>query len=441
MPDTSGPESVFTQLRRIAEAARNHPEGSFTSLNQLLCPELFRTAFKQVRKDGAPGVDGRSWKEYEADFELRLPVLLDLAKSGGYRAPPVRRVHIPKGTGPETRPIGIPTIEDRLLQRAVATVLQSIYEQDFHPGSYGFRPGRSAHQALQALWDSLMGMGGGWVLEVDIRKFFDTVDPVWLRTFLSRRVRDGVILRLIGKWLNAGVMEAGSVSYPTRGTPQGGVISPLLANVYLHEVLDTWWESEVKPRLKGRATLVRYADDFVLVFEQETDARRVFDVLPKRFEKHGLQIHPEKTRLVHFKRPRGDESPTGQFDLLGFTHRWDRSRRGGWAVKRSTAKSRFRRGLQRIAQWCRIHRHEPIREQHKTLSRALRGHDAYYGITGNWYALWAFHKAAMHAWHRWLRRRGQRGRMSWAGFWALLERLPLPRPRVVHSVYRDAARA
>ena len=383
MAGTQEPGDMSTKLLRIADAAHRSPELAFISLNHLLCPELLRQAFKRLRKDGAPGVDGRTWAEYEAGLEVRLPVLLDLAKSGRYRAPPVRRVHIPKGTGPETRPIGIPTIEDKLLQKAVAMILEPIYEQDFHPGSYGFRPGRSAHQALGALREAVMGIGGGWVLEVDIRKFFDTVDHRWLQTFVRRRVRDGVILRLIGKWLKAGVFEEGSVSYPELGTPQGGVISPMLANVYLHEVLDTWWEREVKPRLKGRATLVRYADDFVLVFGRESDARRVQAVLPKRFEKYGLQVHPEKTRLVRFDRPREGKPPPGQFDLLGFTHRWERSRRGYWVVTRRTAKSRFRRGLQRIAQWCRANRHEPIRVQQLALALRLRGHDAYYGITGN----------------------------------------------------------
>jgi RNA-directed DNA polymerase len=441
MPDTSRSESVFTKLQRIAEAARRNPDGGFTSLNHFLCPELLRAAFHRLRKDGAPGVDGRSWAEYEADLESRLPVLLDLAKTGLYRAPPVRRVHIPKGTGPETRPIGIPTIEDKLLQRAVAMILEPIYEQDFHPGSYGFRPGRSAHQALGVLRGAVMEMGGGWVLEVDIRKFFDTVDHAHLRTFVRRRVRDGVILRLIGKWLKAGVLEEGSVSYPDRGTPQGGVISPLLANVYLHEVLDTWWENEVRPRLRGRATLVRYADDFVLGFEDEADARRVHAVLPKRFEKHGLTLHPEKTRLVRFERPRDGDPPPGQFDLLGFTHRWERSRRGYWVVARHTAKSRFRRGLQRVAQWCRRNRDQPIRVQQRALALRLRGHDAYYGLTGNFRALQAFHEPVYRIWRAWLSRRSQRGRMPWEKFTALKERFPLPRARVVHSIHRAAAKA
>jgi len=286
-----------------------------------------------------------------------------------------------------------------------------------------------------------MRVGGGWVLEVDIRKYFDTVDHAWLRTFLHRRVRDGVVLRLIGKWLNAGVMEGGSVSYPDRGTPQGGVISPLLANVYLHEVLDTWWEREVRPRLRGRSTLVRYADDFVLVFQREDDAQRVQAVLSKRFEKHGLQIHPEKTRLVRFRKPLGKLPPPGQFDLLGFTLRWERSLKKNWVVKARTAKSRFRRGLQRIALWCRFNRHEPIRVQQRGLALRLRGHDAYYGITGNFEALQAFRWQVHRIWRKWLSRRSQRGYLSWERFGALMKRFPLPRARVVHSIYRAAANA
>ena len=228
-------------------------------------------------------MDGQTAADYAADLEGNLRSLLDRAKSGRYQAPPVRRVHIPKGTGSETRPIGIPTFEDKILQRAVAMVLEAVYEQDFLDCSYGFRPGRSAHQALDALWHRLMEVRGGWVLEIDIRKFFDALDHRHLHAILRRRVRDGVLLRLIGKWLKAGVLEDGCVTHPESGSPQGGVVSPILANAYLHEVLDTWFERTVKPRLKGRASLIRYADDAVLVFEVEGDARRVLDVLPKRF--------------------------------------------------------------------------------------------------------------------------------------------------------------
>lgn len=441
MTDASESEDVFTKLSRIASAAGRNPEGTFPSLNHLLCPELLREAWRRVRKDGAPGVDGRTFEEYGAVFESRIPDLLDAVKSGRYRAPPVRRVYVPKGTGDEMRPIGIPTIEDKLLQRAVVMILEAIFEQDFHSGSFGFRPGRSAHQALDAVLASTRSMNGGWVVEVDIRKFFDTVDHRHLLEFVRRRVRDGVLLRLIGKWLNAGVMEGGAVSYPVRGTPQGGVISPLLANVYLHDVLDTWWEKDVRPRLRGRADLVRYADDFVLLFEFEGDARRVLDVLPKRFGKYGLTLHPDKTRLVRFERPRTGTPEPGSFDLLGFTLRWERSRHGTWFVRTRTAKSRFRRSLMRIKTWCRMNRHQPVRDQQRALTRALLGHYAYFGVSGNMQALRAFVEQVRRTWFKWLRRRGRRRPLAWDRFTAILRRFPLPRARVVHSRYGPAANA
>jgi group II intron reverse transcriptase/maturase len=345
----------------------------FTSLAHHIDLRWLYTAYLRTRKDGAVGVDGQTAEDYAANLRGNLESLLERAKSGTYRAPPVRRVHIPKGdSSTETRPIGIPTFEDKVLQRAVVMVLEALYEQDFLPCSYGFRPGRSAHQALAGLWQQTMGMGGGWVVEVDIRKFFDTLDHAQLRELLQRRVRDGVLLRLIGKWLQAGVLEDGMYSVPSTGSPQGGVISPLLANVYLHYVLDVWFEEEVKPRLKGRAFLIRYADDFVIGFACEGDARRVLDVLPKRFGKYGLTIHPEKTRLVAFRPPVGPDregpgtaAQSGTFDLLGFTHYWGQSRKGNWVVKRQTAPSRFRRALRKVAQWFRLNRHTPVAEQHR----------------------------------------------------------------------------
>ena len=284
-----------------------------------------------------------------------------------------------------------------MLQRAVAMVLEAIYEQSFLVCSYGFRPGRSAHQALRLVQSQTVKMAGRWVLEIDIRRFFDTLDHGQLGDIVRKRVRDGVLLRLISKWLNAGVMEDGAIVYPEAGTPQGGVISPLLANIYLHEVLDEWFVRQIAPRLVGRAVLVRYADDVVIIFGNEQDARRVFDVLPKRFEKYGLTLHPEKTRLVDFRRPdrralpspdNGDvRSRPGTFDLLGFTHYWAKSRKGYWVVKQKTAADRLRRALKRIADWCRLHRHEPVRDQWKALKRKLLGHFGYFGITGNYPAL------------------------------------------------------
>ena len=409
MAGAQEPENMSTLRQRIAERAKRSPEAGFTSLSHLMDIYWMYEAFARTRKDGAVGVDGQTVEDYIGDdVQPKLLDLLDRAKSGTYQAPPVRRVRIPKGTGPETRAIGIPTFEDKVLQRAVVMVLETIYEQDFLDCSYGFRPVRSAHQALEALWQQAMDMRGCWILEVDIRKFFDTLDHAQLRELLKQRVRDGVLLRLIGKWLNAGVLEEGNLSFPEAGTPQGGVISPLLANVYLHYVLDVWFEREVKPRLRGRAFLIRYADDFVIGFACEEDARRVLSVLPKRFGKYGLTLHPDKTRLVPFRRPsqapdredfrRG--SRPGTFDLLGFTHYWGRSRTGVWVVKRRTAQGRLSRALMRIAQWCRVRRHDPIEEQHRTLSQKLCGHFAYYGITGNGLAIQRFRFAVAHIWKK-----------------------------------------
>jgi RNA-directed DNA polymerase len=438
MKGTSSSANISTKLKRIAELAKEIPQAAITTLGHYIDQQWLTEAYRRTRKAGAPGVDGQTAEEYAANLETNLRSLLDRAKSGAYRAPPVRRVHIPKGDGTETRPIGIPTFEDKVLQRAVAMVLEAIYEQEFLDCSYGFRPGRSAHQALEGLQNQAVRVAGGWVLEVDIRKFFDTVEHGQLRKILRQRVRDGVLLRLVGKWLKAGVLENGAVTYPDAGTPQGGVISPLLANIYLHEVLDVWFEREVKPRLKDRAALFRYADDAVMLFSCEADARRVMKVLPKRFGKYGLTLHPEKTKLVEFRRP--DQRPSqdgndrpGTFDLLGFKHHWGRSRQGKWVVKQRTARARLSRALVRVGQWCRRNRHLPIEEQQRTLVQKLRGHYGYYGITGNYSALQSFLYGVTCVWRKWLNRRSQKAGMSWARIQQLLRRYPLPEPRIVRS--------
>jgi RNA-directed DNA polymerase len=449
MAGASEPVDVSTKQQRIAELARQSPEMGFTSLAYFIDIDWLREAYRRTRKDGAVGVDGQSGEDYAEDLEANLRSLLERAKSGTYQAPPVRRVHIPKaGSATETRPLGIPTFEDKVLQRAVVMVLEAIYEQDFKDCSYGFRPGRSAHQALESLWKRTMTTGGGWIVEVDIRKFFDTIDHGHLRELLKRRVRDGVLLRLIGKWLNAGVLEDGCITHPEAGSPQGGVVSPMLSNVFLHYVLDEWFERDVQPRLKGQSFLIRFADDFVMGFTCEADARKVMEVLPKRFEKYGLTIHPEKTRLVPFERPldRSERSvpsvrvPAEAFDLLGFTHYWGRSRRGFWVVKRQTSKNRLRRGFSAIAQWCRTNRHQAMVAQHVTLSQKLHGHYAYYGITGNAEALARFRRGVIGLWRTWLGRRHRAGEVPWERMYRLLKRYPLPPAIVVHSVYRHAAK-
>ena len=449
MAGASEPVDVSTKQQRIAELARQSPEMGFTSLAHFIDIDWLHEAYRRTRKDGAVGVDGQSGEDYAVDLEGNLRSLLERAKSGTYQAPPVRRVHIPKaGSATETRPLGIPTFEDKVLQRAVVMVLEAVYEQDFKDCSYGFRPGRSAHQALESLWQQTMATGGGWIVEVDIRKFFDTIDHGHLRELLKRRVRDGVLLRLIGKWLNAGVLEDGCVTHPEAGSPQGGVVSPMLSNVFLHYVLDEWFEREVQPRLKGHSFLIRFADDFVMGFTCEEDARRVMEVLPKRFEKYGLTIHPEKTRLVPFERPSDRPQRPGTSESgppQGHLTCWDSLTTG--AALAGSLGGEAEDVQEPIPPGTDGHRgmvpKESTRrdaEQHQTLSQKLRGHFAYYGITGNADALNRFRRGVIGLWRKWLGRRHRDGEVAWERMYRLLERYPLPPAIVVHSVYRRAAK-
>jgi RNA-directed DNA polymerase len=435
MQRTQTLDNVSTKLQRIAKLAKVAPRMAIRTLAHHIDVEFLRVAYQQTRKDGATGVDDQTAADYAADLERNLQSLLDRFKSGTYRAPPVLRVEIPKSDGTK-RPLGIPTFEDKVLQRAVAMVLGAIYEEDFLDCSFGFRPGRSAHGALYALREAVMNMRGGWIIELDIRSFFESVDHGQLRGILDQRVRDGVIRRTIDKWLKAGVQHQGVVRHRDSGTPQGGVISPLLANVYLHEVLDGWFEREIRSRLRGPAHLVRYADDAVLVFAQEADARRVMNVLAKRFARYGLTLHPEKTKLFDFRRPHYRGSNAGSFDLLGFTHYWGRSRSGNWVLQRKTSRSRFGRALQRVAEWCRKVRHLAVREQYQGLASRLRGHYNYFGIAGNSRALVRFLREVTRVWRKWLDRRSNRSRMNWQRFNLLLKQYRLPAAHVVHGIQR-----
>ncbi len=436
--DAPTSDPVSTQLERIATLAKQMPHEALFTLNPALNRDLLLAACIRTRKDAAAGVDGETYEDFREGLFDRLDELVDQAHSGTYRAPPVRRTYIPKGgSSNETRPLGIPTFADKVLQRAAVMILEPIYEHDFHEGSYGYRRGKSAQQAIDDLRGWLNRKGGGWVLDVDVRKFFDSIDRSHLREFLQRRVQDGVLLRLIGKWLNAGVLEDGAITYPDEGTSQGNPISPLLANVYLHYVLDEWFESEVKPVLAGEAKLIRFADDFVLAFTHSRDAERVYAVLGKRFAKFGLTIHPEKTRLVRFERPRRDDSDdedaSGKpetFDLLGFTWHWGRTRQGGWTVKTRTAASRIRRTITRIDDWCRVHRHEPIPQQCATLRRKLHGHYNYFARPGNYYALGRVYRGVLRAWQKWLNRRSWQTGLTWSRFERMLQRHSLPLPHI-----------
>jgi group II intron reverse transcriptase/maturase len=369
-------------------------------------------------------------------LEARLPMLVEEIKGGSYWALPARRGYIPKPGKDERRPLGIPAVEDKTVQKSVVTILEPIYEQEFYPFSYGFRPGTGAHEATKALRGAIDEGRCIWLVEVDIRKFFDTLSHEHLRGFLRQRVRDGVILRLIDKWLKAGVMEDGAWQKAEEGTPQGGIISPLLANLYLHEVLDKWYANEIKRRLKGRSFLIRYADDFVMGFELEEDARRVMEVLPKRFARFSLKLNMQKTRVVDFRKPGEPGTNPESFDFLGFTHYWGRSRDGRMIHKLKTAKDRLARSCRAVWEWCRKHLHLTVDEQCRALNRKLRGHYGYYGMTHNIRALRQYYQKVRRTWFRWLRRRGNDGRLTWEAFETMLIRHPLASPRVVHNLYQ-----
>lgn len=426
-----GPVTVSTKLDRLREQAREHPDWVFTTLNHLIDLDFLLEAWSRTRKDAAAGVDNQTAEEYAKDLIANLSDLLRRYRENTYRAPPVKRVWIEK-EDKSLRPIGIPTLEDKILQRAVAMVISAIYEVDFHDFSYGFREKRSAHDALGALRESCFKTNVSVIIDADVSKFFDKMPHDKIREILRRRINDGKIIRFIGKWLNAGVMEKDSIHFPDCGSPQGGVISPLLANIFLHEVLDDWYVQQVTPRLKGRSFLIRYADDFVLGCENAEDGKRLMEVLPKRFEKYGLTIHPEKSKMIRFERASrfSEISDNGTFDFLGFTHYWGRSRSDNWVVKRKTAKKRLKRAMRNIHVYCRNNKHEPIREQHADLRSKLHGLYNYYGIPCNYEAMYALYRFTRRAWKRWLGRRTRSGFIKWELFDRFLKVFRLPMPTI-----------
>jgi group II intron reverse transcriptase/maturase len=439
MEGTLEPKTVSTKQRRIAELAKQHPERIFISLNHYLDLEWLHHAYVLTRKDGAPGIDGVTARTYEQNLRANLEDLLERMKSGTYRAPAVRRVYIPKSDGSQ-RPLGIPTFEDKVAQRAIVMLLEPIYEQDFKNCSYGFRPGRSAHQALEHLRNNIMDHNGKWILDLDISNYFGAIEHRRLRGVLDKRVKDGIVRRLIDKWLKAGILENGTITKSREGTPQGGVASPLLANIFLHTVLDVWFHEGMGPWLRERNSMVRFADDAVLVFENRDECEWVSKVMAVRMSDFGLTLHPTKTHIVDFRftqerNKRPGEHIGGSFDFLGFTHVWKRSRRGAWIVTRRTAKKRYAKALHNAYAYCQRHRHDPIAEQQQRLCRMMLGHYAYYGITGNAKSIRNFAHQVPHIWHKWLQRRSGMRKLTWERFNRLLKRFPLPTPRIVHRYY------
>ena len=428
--------TVSTKLRQIAEQAKQYLERVFTTLAYLIDVEFLKEAFRKTRKGGATGIDKVTAAEYEANLEENLQDLLQRMRSGLYKAPPVLRKWLKKEDGSQ-RPIGVPTFEDKIAQRAVAMLLEAVYEEDFYDFSYGFRPRRKPHDALHELRVQSMGMKIAWILDADLSGFFDSIDHARLLEVLRKRVNDGEIVRLIGKWLQAGVLEGDFLSYSDTGTPQGGVISPMLANIFLHTVLDEWFDQVVRPRMRGRCFMVRFADDFVIGFEREDDANRVMAVVPKRFAKYGLRIHPDKTKLIPFQKPSSRQDKPEEpesFTFLGLTHFWAKSRRGYWVIKRKTASKRLKRTIKALWVWCRNNRHVPIQEQYRILCSKLRGHYQYYGIRGNMRSMQKLLHCAQRMWKYWLSRRSHKGYMNWDKFMKFQQYLPLPTPRIVHSI-------
>lgn len=432
MSATAMAGTLSPKLLEVMERAKRDPQKRFLSLAHLIDEEALKRAYQRIRKDAAVGVDGITKEQYGQELERHLTDLHGRMKSGRYRHQPLLRVHIPKGKG-RTRPIGISTTEDKVVQGAVREVLEAVYEPVFYEGSYGFRPGRSAHDALRTLDRALMRGEAKWILEADIESFFDSIDRKKLMEMLQERVADSSLLRLVGKCLHVGILDGGEFSRPDEGTAQGSSLSPLLGNVYLHHVLDRWFEHDVLPRLRGKAHLVRYADDFVIGFERQDDAARVMGVLGQRFERYGLRLHPDKTRLLPFERPDWG-SPGGKgpatFDLLGFTVFWTRSRAGAWRPGFKTRTGRLRRAIEAVADWCRSHRHESVKEQHAALARRIEGHFNYFGVNGNMRSLYLLVHQAERAWKKWLGRRGQRKPLCWKRFEDVLRQLPLPAPRI-----------
>lgn len=437
MTDASTSLDMSTGLRKVAERAKREPVARFNSLAHLIDEELLTRAYRRLRGTAAVGVDGITKEQYGQDLQNHLRDLRERLRTKRYRHQPIQRVHIPKDNG-RTRPIGISTTEDKVVQNALREVLEAIYEQDFLDCSYGFRPGRSAHDAVRALTRAVGNGEVNWILEFDVASFFDTVDRARLSEMLRERVADGSMLRLIGKCLHVGVLDGAEFSTPSEGTVQGSTLSPLLGNLYLHHALDLWFNEEVRPRLYGRAIFVRYADDGVFGFERRDDAERVLAVLGKRMERFGLTLHPDKTRLLCFRRPsrsRGSGKSPTTFDFLGFTWYWKRSRNGRWIVACKTRRERLKRAIRAVYEWCRDHRHQEVRQQHATLVRKVQGHINYFGVNGNIRSLRRFLRRVQQSWFKWLTRRSQRARLTWERYLDLLRDLPLPRARIVVSIW------
>jgi len=438
----SNREMVATKLQRIAEKARRESGCRFTSLFHLMNVEMLRECFRQLRKDAAAGIDKVTRKEYGANLEKNLTALVEKLHRMSYIPLPVRRVYIPKPGSSKERPLGIPALEDKLVQAGLARILSAIYEQDFIDDSYGFRPGRGCHDALRALSDEVEGGRIHYIVDADIKGFFDNVDHEWLMKFLGHRIVDKRVLRYVKRVLKAGIMEEGAVSASDKGTPQGGIVSPILANIYLHYSLDLWFTRVFQKGCYGQSRMIRYADDFVVCFQREVDATRFRHELDERLFRFGLEISPEKTKTIEFgsfaeakAKKRGGKAAT--FDFLGFTHYCSRSRNGRhFRMKRVTSHKKFTAKIRMFRDWLKASRTLPTDELMEKVASKLRGHFAYYGVTDNSRGISRFAYEIRCLLFKWLNRRGKRGCMNWEKFNLFLKKFPLPRPRIMVNLFR-----
>lgn len=433
----SNRENVGTKLQRITEKARKDPSCKFTSLFHLMNMELLRGCFDGLRKDAASGIDRVTKEEYGKGLEANLTTLVGRLHMMSYIPQPVRRVYIPKPGSTKQRPLGIPALEDKLVQAGLVRILEAVYERDFIDDSYGFRPGRGCHDALCSLSMEVEGGSIHYIVEADIKGFFDNVQHDWMMEFLSHRIADKRVLRYVKRFLIAGVLEDGVIAATEEGTPQGGIISPMLANIYLHYCLDLWFMRSFARRCEGRARLIRYADDFVVCFQRKCDAKRFRAELDGRLGKFGLEVAPEKTKIIEFgplaelkARKRGGKPET--FDFLGLTHFCSRTRdRRRFRMKRITSRKKFRAKVREFKEWVKRSRTLPTPELMKRAVAKLQGHLAYYGVTDNSPGINRFVYEVRRLLFKWLNRRGKRGCISWKKFEMLLARFPLPKPRIM----------
>jgi len=420
---------VSTNELQIAERARKYKGEALTNLHQFITEFHLKQSYQNLNKSSSSGIDGKIWYDYGK--ESRFEGLLGEFKSGKYKAPCLRRTYVPKGkTG--KRPIGIPTIEDKVLQESVRRALTPVYEEEFKPFSYGYRKKHSPHQAIEYMFKEVSFKGLHYIIDADIKNYFGSIGHGILREFLDRRVKDGVIRKMIDKRLKAGILEDGQITYPEEGTPQGGVISPLLSNIYLHYVLDVWFTEEIQPLLSGKSFMLRFADDFVMGFASATDAERVMQVLPKRFGKYKLELHPEKTKIVNLnsKRGEGDRS----FDFLGFTHYLGKSRKGKMVLKRKTSSKKLTLAISKTDDWIKYNRHKKLKSLMYDLNDKLRGHFNYYDITFNSKSINSYYNQVERSLHKWLNRRGGKPSWNWDRLKKLInEWMPLFKPKIYHS--------